>query len=93
MRILVKKWGNRASVRITASIMEAAKLEINAPVEVREAGGRIVIEPIRNPEYDLDELLVGIPSDNIYEGMDFGALILKTKTDNGALSTKDGLVA
>jgi antitoxin MazE len=77
MRVLVKKWGNSASVRIPASIMEAAKLELDAPVEVREEGGRIVIEPIRNPEYDLDELLAGITPDNIHKEIDFGAPVGK----------------
>ncbi|MBP8939285.1 AbrB/MazE/SpoVT family DNA-binding domain-containing protein [Shinella sumterensis] len=73
MRSTVKKWGNSASVRIPAAIMEAARLGLDNSVDVREEGGRIIIEPIREPVYDLDELLAGITPENIHEEMDFGA--------------------
>ena len=47
MKVLVKKWGNSASVRIPASVMAAAALSLDQAVDVREEAGRIVIEPIR----------------------------------------------
>src|ERR1700730_773284 len=47
MKVVVKKWGTSASVRIPASIMAAAALSLDQPVDVREEAGRIVIEPIR----------------------------------------------
>jgi antitoxin MazE len=46
MRTVVKKWGNSASVRIPAAIMQAAHLDLDEAVEVREESGRIVIEPV-----------------------------------------------
>jgi antitoxin MazE len=42
----VKQWGNRAAVRITASVIHAARLDLDEVVGVREEAGRIVIEPI-----------------------------------------------
>lgn len=77
MRVLVKKWGNSASVRIPAAIMEAAHLELDAQVDVREEGGRIVIEPVRQSEYQLEELLAGITPENIHDEVDFGAPVGK----------------
>jgi antitoxin MazE len=71
MRVLVKKWGNSASVRIPTGIMEAARLELNDAVDVREEGGRIVIEPIR-PEFTLAQLLEGVTTENIHSEVDFG---------------------
>jgi len=71
MRVLVKKWGNSASVRIPTGIMEAARLELNDAVDVREEGGRIVIEPIR-PEFTLAQLLEGVTTENIHREVDFG---------------------
>ena len=71
MRVIVKKWGNSASVRIPAGIMEAARLGLDDPVDIREEGGRIVIEPIR--EYDLARLLAGITPENLHTDVDFGA--------------------
>jgi antitoxin MazE len=57
VRLQVKKWGNSASVRIPASIMAAADLRIDQAVEVREEGGRIIIEPVKPPVFELDQML------------------------------------
>jgi antitoxin MazE len=73
VRVIVKKWGNSASVRIPAGIMEAARLRLNDPIDIREEGGRIVIEPIRTEECDLDQLLAGITPENLHAEVDFGA--------------------
>ncbi len=77
MEILIKKWGNSASVRIPAAIMSAARLELDASVDVREEDGRIVIEPVREAEYDLDRLLAGVTPDNLHSEADFGAAVGK----------------
>ena len=57
MRLLVKKWGNSAAVRIPASVMAAASLSVDQAVDLREENGRIVIEPVCGPTYTLDELV------------------------------------
>jgi antitoxin MazE len=72
MRVTVKKWGNSASVRIPAAIMEAAGLRIDAAVDVREEAGRIVIEPVRDEVCDLGELIAGITPANVHEEVGFG---------------------
>jgi antitoxin MazE len=72
MRVTVKKWGNSASVRIPASVMEAASLSLDETVDIREEGGRIVIELIRPHEYDLTQLLSGITPDNLHGEVSFG---------------------
>jgi antitoxin MazE len=73
MKVQVKKWGNSASVRIPASIMAAASLHLDQSVDVREEAGRIIIEPIHRPIYDLDRLLDEMTPDNFPEDEDFGA--------------------
>ena len=72
MKSAVKKWGNSASVRIPAAVMQAAHLDLDEPVDVREESGRIVIEPLRRTEYDLAQLLKGITRGNLHEEVDFG---------------------
>lgn len=72
MRVQVKKWGNSASVRIPASIMAAAALHVDQEVDVREEEGRVIIEPVRAPSYDLDALLVAMTPDTFPEDIDFG---------------------
>jgi antitoxin MazE len=77
MRTVVKKWGNSASVRIPASIMKAARLDLDEAVDVREEGGRVVIEPVRHKEYDLAQLLKGITRKNLHQEIDFGGPVGK----------------
>ncbi len=72
MRVIVKKWGNSASVRIPASVLEAARLHLDQPVDVREEAGRIIIEPIQEPAYDLATLLAGITDRNRHDAVDMG---------------------
>jgi len=72
MRVIVKKWGNSASVRIPAPVMAAARLSVDQPVEVREEEGRIIIEPVREATYDLAVLLDGITDQNRHDALEFG---------------------
>ena len=72
MRTVVRKWGNSASVRIPAAVMQAAHLDLDEAVDVREESGRIVIEPAQRKEYDLAELVMGITRENLHDEADFG---------------------
>ncbi|OFZ68238.1 MAG: PbsX family transcriptional regulator [Betaproteobacteria bacterium RBG_16_56_24] len=77
MEVIVKKWGNSAAVRIPASVMVAAHVDLDQAVEVREEQGRIVIEPVRRKKYKLDELLGGITGKNQHKPIDTGAPVGK----------------
>jgi antitoxin MazE len=77
MQVSVKKWGNSASVRIPAAILEATRLQVDDTVEIREEAGRIVIEPLRREAYDLEQLLAGITADNVHGEADFGPAVGK----------------
>jgi antitoxin MazE len=70
VKVVVKKWGNSASVRIPASVMAAAALSLDQAVDVREEAGRIVIEPIREETFDLDDLVAGITDENRHDAVD-----------------------
>jgi antitoxin MazE len=72
MKASVRKWGNSASVRIPAAIMQAANLSLDDPVDIREESGCIVIEPQRRKEYDLADLVKGINRANLHGEADFG---------------------
>ena len=75
MKAMVKKWGNSASVRIPAAVLEAARLQLDQPVDVREEGGRIIIEPLRPEIYDLAALVSGITDENRHEPVDMGPAV------------------
>jgi antitoxin MazE len=73
MKASVKKWGNSAAVRIPAAVLEASKVRIDEEVDIRVEAGRIVIEPVREKTYQLEDLLKDITKDNIHEAIDFGS--------------------
>ena len=75
MRVQVKKWGNSASIRIPASVMAAAALKIDQSVDVHEEDGRVIIEPVMAPTYDLDTLLSRMRPDTFPEEIDFGLAV------------------
>jgi antitoxin MazE len=77
MRTVVKKWGNSASVRIPAAVMQAVHLELDETVDVREESGRIVIEPAQRKEYALAELVKRITPNNLHDEVDFGRAVGK----------------
>jgi antitoxin MazE len=72
MKVIVKKWGNSAAVRIPAAVMETAKLALEQPVDVRAEDGRVVIEPIKKQEYDIDKLIKNISRENCHIPVHFG---------------------
>ena len=72
MKMQVKKWGNSAAVRIPASVLAASSIAVDQAVDIREEGGRIVIEPIKADPYELDALLDQMRPETFPEEADFG---------------------
>ena len=75
MKVLLKKWGNSAAVRIPASVMEAAHLKLDQAVDVKEEDGRIVIEPDRPAVFSIEDLVNGITRANLHEPIDTGPAV------------------
>lgn len=72
VRVQVKKWGNSASIRIPAAVMAAADLRIDQAVDVREENGRILIEPVAPPSFDLDALIAQMRPETFHDEADLG---------------------
>lgn len=75
MQTIVKKWGNSAAVRIPASIMEALRLRVDEPVDVRAEDGQIVIAPMAPRVYKLVQLVDSITAENVQGSVDFGPAV------------------
>ena len=75
MQGVVKKWGNSAAVRIPASVLAAANVRLDQPVDVREEGGRIIIEPLRPARYNIDALVAAITNENRHDSIETGPAI------------------
>ena len=72
MKMLVKKWGNSAAVRIPASVLAASSIAVDQAVDIREEGGRIVIGRIKTDPHELDALLDQMRPETFPEEADFG---------------------
>jgi len=72
MRGTVRKWGNSAAIRLPTSILEAVRLQIDQPVDVRQEDGRIIIQPLRHESLSLESLTSAITDENRHGEVDFG---------------------
>jgi len=61
MRTEIKKWGNSAALRLPAATLAKAGLEVNSPVEIEAAEGKLVVSAVDVPQYSLEELLAQCP--------------------------------
>ncbi len=75
MQAVIKKWGNSPALRLNTSIMKSAQLELNQEVSIQVARGRIVLEPVSNREYNLNELISGITPENSHGEINYGATV------------------
>lgn len=72
MRGHIQKWGNSLALRIPKAFAEEVGLAEETPVELSLVAGKLVIAPIEQPPYPLDDLLAGITDENLHGEVDFG---------------------
>ena len=72
MKTSIGKWGNSPAIRIPNALMREAQLSNKQQVNILVSRGRIIIEPLRDPEYSLDELVSQISAANLHDEVDFG---------------------
>ena len=73
MEVMIKQWGNSASVRIPSSMMRMTGLQLNEKVRLSVEEDRIVIEPVQKKRYQLKELVDGINDKNRHKEANFDA--------------------
>ncbi len=73
MRTQIQKWGNSLALRIPKSFATESSIEEGSLVDMSIIEGRLVIEPISEPTYSLEELLAGITKENIHAEVDTGS--------------------
>jgi len=77
MQTKIKKWGNSLALRIPKSFALNAKLRQNELVDISIDKEKIIITPIGEKEYSLDELLEGVSADNLHGEFDTGVPVGK----------------
>ena len=77
MQAKIKKWGNSLALRIPKSFALNANLRQNKLVDLSIDKERIIITPIDEKEYSLDELLESVSESNLHGELDTGAPVGK----------------
>ena len=72
MRVRVQKWGNSLALRIPRSFARETALDPGAEVDLTLEDGRLVITPLPEPAYALDELLARITPENLHSETETG---------------------
>ncbi len=75
MKVQIQKWGNSLALRIPKSFAVESKIEQGSTVEVSLESGRIIVFPVAEPEFSLDELLAKITPENLHGEIDTGASV------------------
>jgi antitoxin MazE len=91
MRLVVKKWGNSAALRLPAAFMQSMNLHLDQVVEFRQEGDRFYVEPIRDKEYDLDEMLATVKPEHLHPSANTGPAVGKERVEWQATSRKEAM--
>ena len=72
MQSQVHKWGNSLALRIPKSFAIESKVKQGSVVEVSLEQGKIIVAPITEPEFTLDDLLAKVTKRNLHKEVDAG---------------------
>jgi len=72
MRAKIQRWGNSLAVRLPKPFAEEAGLEPQSAVELSVVQGSLVVAPLPEPAWSLEELLAQVTDENIHEEIDTG---------------------
>lgn len=72
MKTYVQKWGNSLALRIPKSFAAELKLKQGLEVEISPVDGKLVIFPVTEAEFTLEQLLAGITEQNRHHEVNTG---------------------
>ncbi len=77
MKVQIQKWGNSLALRIPKSFAIESKIEQGSTVEVSLESGKIIVFPVAEPEFSLEELLASVTVENLHGEIDTGGSVGK----------------
>jgi len=73
MKTRLQRWGNSLGLRIPKAFAEQTRIDAGSLVDLSvDQRGRLVVEPVRGPRYELADLLAGIADANLHPEVDAG---------------------
>ena len=73
MKVQIQKWGNSLALRIPKSFAIESKVKQGSVVEVSLEQGKIVVAPVSEPEFTLEDLLAKVTKRNLHKEVDTGS--------------------
>jgi len=77
MQTKIKKWGNSLALRIPKTLALNANLKQDELVDISFDNENIIITPINDKKYSLDDLLAYVSEENLHDEFDTGAPVGK----------------
>ena len=77
MKARIQKWGNSLALRIPKALAEEVHVRQNTQVEISLVDGKIVVEPVKTPDWTLEDLLEGITEENLHLEVESGPSVGK----------------
>lgn len=77
MKTRIQKWGNSLAVRIPKSFAVEAQLAEETLVELSLVEGKLIVQPLKQRQPTLDELLRGVTDENLHAEWDSGPAVGK----------------
>lgn len=71
MEAVIRKWGNSPALRLPTAVLKEAGYQLEQKVNLLVSRGRIIIQPSKKIEYDIDELVNGIHAKNTHDEVSF----------------------
>ena len=75
MKVQIQKWGNSLALRIPKSFAIESKIKQGSTVEVSLESGKIIVFPVAESDFSLDELLAKVTSENLHGEIDTGGSV------------------
>ena len=72
METVIRKWGNSPALRVPTAVLKEAGYQLEQKVDLVVSRGRIIIQPSKRIEYDLDALVNGIHAGDTHDEVSFG---------------------
>lgn len=68
----VQKWGNSIALRIPKAFADEIQIASDSAVELTVEAGKLVITPVEQEAYSLEELLAQVTPENVHGEVDWG---------------------
>jgi antitoxin MazE len=72
MNTVVQQWGNSLALRIPKAFAQQTRIKKGSPVSLSVQGGRMVVRPLRQRKYTLEQLVSKITPKNRHPETEWG---------------------